>query len=78
MVRGLEWQDRARCRDHDVDIFFPEDGGSARAAKRICALCQVRLECLDYALRRAEPEGVWGGLTVEERRRLRRLRRASA
>ncbi len=78
MILSLEWQDRARCRDYDVGVFFPEKGESARAAKRVCMGCDVREECLEYALRRREGEGVWGGLTTEERRRLARLRRASA
>lgn len=65
------WQDQARCRDLDVDAFFPERGESSREAKEICAACPVRIECLNYALRNDERHGVWGGMTERERRRLR-------
>lgn len=65
------WQDRARCRDVDVDAFFPERGESSREAKEICAACPVRIECLNYALHNDERHGVWGGMTERERRRLR-------
>ena len=61
MHHFIPWQERARCREHDPEIFFPEKGGSSREAKRICAECPVRIECLNYALRRDERYGVWGG-----------------
>ncbi|TMK46583.1 MAG: WhiB family transcriptional regulator [Actinobacteria bacterium] len=69
----IPWQERARCREHDPEIFFPEKGGSSREAKRICADCPVRIECLNYALRRDERYGVWGGMSERERRRLKRM-----
>ncbi|MFC7590076.1 WhiB family transcriptional regulator [Nonomuraea antimicrobica] len=40
-------------------------------AKAVCATCQVMEECRAYALRAGESEGIWGGLTPEERRRTR-------
>ena len=55
------------------EIFFPEKGGSSREAKRICSECPVRIECLNYALRRDERYGVWGGMSERERRRLKRM-----
>jgi WhiB family redox-sensing transcriptional regulator len=69
----IPWQERARCRDHDPEVFFPEKGGSSREAKRICSECPVRIECLNYALRRDERYGVWGGMSERERRRLKRM-----
>ena len=73
------WQEQARCRGVDGDVFFPERGESSRPAKRICAECPVRLECLNAALRRGEQYGVWGGMTQRERRRLlRTIRRQVA
>jgi WhiB family transcriptional regulator, redox-sensing transcriptional regulator len=66
------WMVRALCNQADPDLFFPEKGGSTREAKRICAGCEVRAECLAYALRRNEPSGIWGGLSERERRQLRR------
>jgi WhiB family redox-sensing transcriptional regulator len=41
-------------------------------AKRICSGCEVRAECLEYALAHDERFGIWGGLSERERRRLRR------
>ena len=66
------WQDRALCAQTDPEIFFPEKGGSTREAKKICARCPVRAECLEYALKNDERFGIWGGLSERERRRLRR------
>ena len=45
-----EWQERALCSQTDPEAFFPEKGGSTREAKRICNRCEVRAECLEYAL----------------------------
>jgi WhiB family redox-sensing transcriptional regulator len=66
------WQDLALCAQTDPEAFFPEKGGSTREAKRICAACDVRQECLEYALQRDERFGIWGGMSERERRRLRR------
>ena len=67
------WYERAACIEADADCFFPEKGGSTREAKRICAECEVRTECLAYALANDERFGIWGGTSERERRRLRRL-----
>jgi len=67
-----DWQERALCAQTDPEAFFPEKGGSTREAKRICSGCEVRAECLDYALAQDERFGIWGGLSERERRRLRR------
>jgi WhiB family redox-sensing transcriptional regulator len=66
------WQDQALCAQTDPEAFFPEKGGSTREAKRVCSRCDVRDECLDYALARDERFGIWGGLSERERRRLKR------
>jgi|tagenome__1003787_1003787.scaffolds.fasta_scaffold19193427_1 WhiB family redox-sensing transcriptional regulator len=66
------WQDRALCAETDPEAFFPEKGGSTREAKKICTGCEVRAECLEYALANDERFGIWGGLSERERRRLRR------
>ena len=65
---ALAWQADALCAQTDPEAFFPEKGGSTREAKRICEGCEVRSECLDYALSIREPHGVWGGLNEVERR----------
>ncbi|WP_440347948.1 WhiB family transcriptional regulator [Modestobacter versicolor] len=66
------WQERALCAETDPEAFFPEKGGSTREAKKICTGCEVRSECLEYALTNDERFGIWGGLSERERRRLRR------
>ncbi|MDI6023775.1 WhiB family transcriptional regulator [Leucobacter sp. UT-8R-CII-1-4] len=69
---ALAWQGDALCAQTDPEAFFPEKGGSTREAKRICDGCEVRSECLDYALANDERFGIWGGLSERERRKLRR------
>jgi WhiB family transcriptional regulator, redox-sensing transcriptional regulator len=66
------WQDRALCAETDPEAFFPEKGGSTREAKKVCLTCEVRSECLDYALANDERFGIWGGLSERERRRLKK------
>ncbi len=68
----LAWQDQALCAQTDPEAFFPEKGGSTREAKRICVGCEVKQECLEYALMSDERFGIWGGLSERERRRLKR------
>jgi WhiB family redox-sensing transcriptional regulator len=67
-----QWQERALCAQTDPEAFFPEKGGSTREAKRICLGCDVKDECLEYALANDERFGIWGGLSERERRRLKR------
>jgi WhiB family redox-sensing transcriptional regulator len=69
---ALAWQDRALCAQTDPEAFFPEKGGSTREAKRVCTSCEVRAECLEYALENDERFGIWGGLSERERRKLKR------
>ena len=72
------WRAEAACRDADVSIFFPASDEDAEPARAICATCPVRLECLEFAIATRQEDGVWGGLTEIERRRLRRRRQAAA
>ena len=73
-IDELSWQDYANCRGADADLFFPERGASTRKAKAICAACEVKGDCLDFALRAGEKFGIWGGMSERERRRVRRER----
>jgi len=69
----LSWQDQALCAQTDPEAFYPEKGGSTREAKRVCRSCEVRAECLEYALDHHERFGIWGGMSERERRRLERI-----
>lgn len=69
---ALAWQSDALCAQTDPEAFFPEKGGSTRDAKRICSTCDVRGECLEYALNNDERFGIWGGMSERERRKLKR------
>ncbi len=66
------WQERALCAQTDPEAFFPEKGGSTREAKRVCLTCDVRADCLEYALANDERFGIWGGLSERERRKLKK------
>jgi WhiB family redox-sensing transcriptional regulator len=68
----LPWQEEALCAQTDPEAFFPEKGGSTREAKRVCGRCDVKADCLEYALANDERFGIWGGLSERERRRLKR------
>ena len=72
IVAPPEWMADGLCAEVDPELFYPEGGESNRDAKRICAGCEVRVECLAYALAHRERFGVWGGTTERERRRMRR------
>ena len=69
----LSWQERSLCAQTDPEAFFPEKGGSTREAKKVCVSCDVRSQCLEYALEHDERFGIWGGLSERERRRLKKL-----
>lgn len=64
------WRNFAACASVDPEAFFPNKGGSTREAKDICAKCEVRDFCLEEALENDERFGVWGGLTEQERKKL--------
>jgi len=78
-----DWRDDALCRDTDPALFFPV-GTTGNAlvqidhAKRTCGECTVSVDCLDFALGTNQDSGIWGGLTEEERRVIRRKRVAAA
>lgn len=65
-----EWQQLAKCRGHDTDVFFTGPTTEVEA-KSICNSCPAITACLDHALSANEPYGVWGGATPSERIRMR-------
>jgi len=69
-IVGQEWVDEAICAQVDPEIFFPEKGGSTREAKSICSRCNVREQCLQYALDHDERFGIWGGMSERARNRM--------
>jgi WhiB family redox-sensing transcriptional regulator len=77
---NLPWRSKAACQGLAPDIFYPatDDDADAEAAKVVCAACPVRESCLEHALAVREKDGVWGGATERERRRIIRQRRRTA
>jgi len=73
-----DWRVDALCAQTDPDAFFPDKGGSTRDAKAICARCEVREQCLEWALANDVRFGIFGGLSERERRQLKREREVAA
>jgi len=69
-MRSFAWMADALCAEVDLELFFPEKGGSSREAKQICRECPVTAECLDHALANNEPFGIWGGVSERARHKL--------
>jgi WhiB family redox-sensing transcriptional regulator len=73
----MQWMLFGKCRDKHPSTFFPSDGVGVEVARRICADCPVKGECLEYALANRIDHGVWGGCSERERRRILKRRRAA-
>jgi WhiB family transcriptional regulator, redox-sensing transcriptional regulator len=73
-----QWRSKAACQGLDPEIFYPLDDEDGDEAKAVCDTCPVREACLEHALGYREKEGVWGGATERERRRIIRQRRRTA
>lgn len=72
MLKPERWMESGLCAQTDPELQFPEKGGSAHPGKTICRACPVAAECLEYALKTAQQDGIWGGYTARERLRMRR------
>lgn len=75
--KGTDWRHRAACRREDPELFFPtgNTGPAVRQieeAKQVCRSCDVRETCLSWALETGQDFGVWGGMSEDERRALKR------
>lgn len=70
-----KWYDQANCQGVGPAMFYTEKGVSTAPALKICHECDVREECLNFAVGRGEPFGMWGGLSTRERSRIRTSRR---
>ena len=80
------WRNLSACLDESPELFFPiGNTGPAldqiEEAKAVCARCEVVEDCLHWAIENSQDAGVWGGLSEEERRTIKRrnarVRRAS-
>jgi WhiB family redox-sensing transcriptional regulator len=74
---AVDWRHRSACLDEDPELFFPiGNTGPAilqiEEAKQVCRRCEVREQCLSWALEAGQDHGVWGGLSEDERRALKR------
>jgi len=79
-ILDLPWRKHSACQGLDPQIFYPasDDEADAEPAKAVCAQCPVQEACLEHALGYREKDGIWGGYTERERRRLIRQRRRTA
>lgn len=79
---NFEWMEQAVCSQTDAELFFPEGSsntvrGKREQARKICAVCPVKAECLEFAM--LTPwihDGVWGGLDAADIRKLARQQAA--
>jgi len=77
-IADVVWRSKGACQGLDAEIFYPENEDHAEFALSVCGQCVVRIACLDYALDTREQQGVWGGATARDRRKMLRQRRQSA
>ena len=77
-VLDTDWMAQGNCADKPPSLFFPSDGVGVEVAKRVCADCPMKADCLQYALDNRIDHGVWGGTSEVERRSLRRSRQRKA
>jgi len=80
---ATNWRSAGACLSADPDLFFPisSTGPAERQvarAKKVCAGCSVRRECLEFALSNNQIYGIWGGTTADDRQRERRRKRRAA
>lgn len=71
-VRDESWREDALCQQVGPFLFFPPKGGdNGLQAKKVCALCHVREQCLEFAVTSFQPAGIWGGKGVRDLERIR-------
>lgn len=81
MISSIEWAEQAACRGSDTNQFYPPGKGNTKYAKKLCGKCTVRQECLEWVLTNVNQyndHGIWGGLTLTERTRIRNRREKDA
>ena len=72
-----DWTEHAECRNHDPELFWPEKNDEIKPAQQICLTCPVQAQCLDYAVKTKQTQGIWGGLTPAARIAWARMQEAS-
>jgi len=75
LAEGIKQNGATACQETDPELWFPEDAGLAKIAKKLCGVCPVNKECLEFALVSNEMHGIWGGVSVADRRAMLGLRR---
>jgi WhiB family transcriptional regulator, redox-sensing transcriptional regulator len=73
-----EWMADGHCATQPPSLFFPSDGAGVEKARKVCATCPMRTQCLEYALVNRVDHGVWGGTSERQRRRILKSRRLAA
>lgn len=76
MLTPEDWMRDALCAQLPGDLWFPEKGEPSREARKICVACDVRDQCLEWALRTNQQHGILGGLSAKDRRKIQRGRAA--
>lgn len=78
LTEGFAWQLSGACRAANLDLFYSDDNERPierklreQHAREVCRSCTVTTLCLAYALEIEEPHGMWGGLSENERYRIR-------
>jgi WhiB family redox-sensing transcriptional regulator len=70
----MSWDEKAKCRGMDTDLFFPESGAASVVAKRMCDKlcldCPVKQQCLEIGLASDVQVGFFGGLSAKQRQRI--------
>lgn len=80
MAENVDWRNKAACRDEDPELFFPlntntkQGAEQIKEAKAVCNRCEVIGECLLWAMENSQDSGVWGGMSEDERKTLRKRR----
>jgi WhiB family transcriptional regulator, redox-sensing transcriptional regulator len=69
--RSIDWMEDAACKGTGLDMFFPISGSPAAPAQEMCDGCEVREQCLNYAVKNNIRYGVWGGLSERHLNRYR-------
>ena len=77
LVERPAWFEFAACKGMDPALFYPEHKPTTEAQK-ICQSCPAQVACLEHALEHGENDGVWGGLGIKARRKIKKARRTES